>query len=175
MKRNLLASFFSLVFMILVLDSGYCQQTVIPKLEEIAGNMPDWVKDSPPEDILWGIGIGGLSTTNASCEQAKFKAQAAIGSQVAMYVRGVGQVKNSRDVYQNEVYSLLCVEASNQAAFELSEFIRIDRRTKTADGRIWYRVYVKKTDAQKLETILLQYEQEYVNSYIERLEDNLPQ
>jgi hypothetical protein len=151
--------------MIVVLDNGYCQQNVIPKLEEIVGNVPDWLGDYPPEDVLWGIGVGGLSTTNASCEQAKFNAQSDICRQLSMYLM---HVENSHDdpsfghtiaklnLYQNEFYTLLSIEASNQTTFELSEFIKIDKRTKTADGSIWYRVYLTKYDAEKFGTMLSQ-------------------
>jgi calcineurin-like phosphoesterase family protein len=177
MKKIQALSFFSIILTLLVFDS--CQQNKLPKLEEITGNMPSWIDTPPPEDTLWGIGVGDLSTMSASCEQAKFNAQLNICEQLSVHTRFV---ENSPDnfseidiitrlnLYQNEFYSLLSTGASQQASFELSEFIKVDRRTKTADGKIWYLVSFPRKEAENIIDIISQYQENYFDSYIEMLE-----
>jgi hypothetical protein len=59
--------------------------------------------------------------------------------------------------------------ASEQVAFELSEFIKIERRAKTKDGTIWYLVSIQKVIANNIKIKINDYEKSYVESYRERL------
>ena len=170
MKNNKVAVSMITVIMFLILVG--CEQNKMPKIEEISGNIPDWVSDTLPEDILYGIGVGDLSTINASCEQAKFNAQADICRQVSMYIMFAEETFDSlKTLYQNEFYNLLSINASDQVSFELSEFIKIDKRTRDVDGKIWYRVSLLKKDAKIITNIISQYQKSYFESYIKGVEE----
>ena len=175
MKKALLS--FVLVFtavFVLLLNGCMDQQ---PKLEEIDSNRPDWLKDVrvQSEDVLWGIGVGDLSTVKASCELAKFSAQVDIIYQISYLDesrRFEFQSTNEPlkydlidqlNVYQERFYMFLELIAAGQVSFELSEFIKIERRTKTADGNIWYLLSLRKDDAKNIGAQI----DEYVKSYFE--------
>jgi hypothetical protein len=52
-----------------------------------------------------------------------------------------------------------------EAAFELSEFIKVEQRAKTEDGTIWYLVSIQKDIADNITTKIRDYEQYYIDSY----------
>jgi hypothetical protein len=156
-----------------------CRQNNLPRLEEISENTPEWINDPRPQDTLWGTGVGDLSALNASCEQAKFNAQLDICRQLSV----VGKmVENTADnlseltiitrlnLYQNEFYNLLSLAASQQASFALSELIKVDRRTRTADGKIWYRVSFPIKEVENIQDSISQYQGQYFNAYLETVE-----
>jgi len=167
---------------ILLLNSCINQQS---KLEEINSNTPDWINDVPPEDMLWGIGIGNLSTVKASCELAKFNAQTSISRQISYYVKDVSnsidqplQVEifdliDQLNVYQNEFYMSLMANASEQVSFELSELVNIERRVKTADGNVWYLLSIRKKDAENIFVIIDDYIKKYFESYTAEIEKEI--
>jgi hypothetical protein len=145
----------------------------LPKIEEINSNTPSWLGDVAPEDMIWGIGEGYLSTLNASCEQAKFNAQVDICRRLATIIRVIEhtstdpsnkQIIDRLNLYENEFYVLLSILASEQLSFELSEFIIIERRTKTADGHIWYLLSLRKNDAERI-TNIVEFGEFYENYY----------
>jgi hypothetical protein len=180
MKKPQAAVFLITVIMFFILIG--CEQNKIPKIEEISNNIPDWIEDNPPEDILWGVGEGNLSTVNASCEQAKFNAQADICRQISSIVRHVEtsyddpSMKNiyeKSDFYENELYMFLFFYCSDQVLFELSEFIKIERRTRTSDGKIWYLVSLRKNDAKNIQPQISQYNETLFNDHIENIEGTL--
>jgi hypothetical protein len=167
---------------ILLLNSCINKQS---KLEEINSNTPDWLNNIPPEDVLWGIGIGNLSTVKASCELAKFNAQTDISRQISSYIKDVSnsidqslQVEiydliDQLNVYQNEFYMSLMANASEQVSFELSELVKIERKTKTSDGNVWYLLSIRKKDAENIFVIIDDYIKKYFESYTAEVEKEI--
>jgi hypothetical protein len=172
--------------LVIILITGFsveAQQNQLPNIEITTDNAPHWLNDLPPADKIWGIGVGKLSTENASCELAKFHAQADICRSISQTIK---QVKNELDnpsaseqrlleklnLYQNEFYMLLVWMASEEVAFELGEFIKVERRTKTKDGHIWYLASIQKNVANNFEKLILNYVDASVESYLEPLKDD---
>jgi len=158
--KYLKSSIFSLLA-ILLLNCCTAQQQ---KLEETKGDMPVWLNDIPPEDEIWGIGIGDLSTIKASCELAKFNAQVSISRQISHSVishltdqSSQNDLINKINIYQNEYYLSLMDIFSEQVSFELSELVKIERRAKTANGYIWYLLSIKKEDAKNIRETINEY------------------
>ena len=151
-------------FAVLALCSliGYtagAQQNKLPPIEETGGNpVHEWVlMVSEDAGVLMGMGRGKLSTLNASCELAKFEAQQDLFVQIVS-TTWPGMEFNLLDIYGDD---LLAESLTNRAelalstfiyqgAFELSEFMTIEKRARTPDGHIWYMVTLKKTDAHTL-------------------------
>jgi hypothetical protein len=169
MKRILVIALTSLTL------AAYGQ--ALPNIEIIDGDIPEWYNNSPPENMLWGIGTGKLSSDNASCELAKFNAQGELCRQISFYVVSSWQLPSPSDqklgeelnLCQQEFSNLVSLMASEQVSFELSEFIKIERRTKTKDGTIWYLASIQRTIANNIKTKIGDYEESYVKSYMERL------
>jgi hypothetical protein len=157
---------------ILLLNSCVNQQS---KLEEITNNIPDWINDVPPEDVLWGIGIGNLSTVKASCELAKFNAQTDISRQISSYISDVSHSieQEQPNDYKKEFYMFLLINASEQVSFELSELVKIERKTKTADGNVWYLLSIRKKDAENIFVIIDDYVKKYFKSYTAEVEKEI--
>jgi hypothetical protein len=177
------------VFVILVITgfSAGAQQAQLPVIEITADSRPGWLHDLSShysEDKLLGIGVGELSTENASCEQAKFMAQAEICGQISHYIREVRTelsnpssseqgLVDKLNLYQNECYKLLSSMALDQVAFELSEFITVEQRTKTKDGNIWYLVSIQKDTADNFVKKIVDYQIRFVESYAKDLDNYL--
>jgi len=164
-------------FLAFFLLNGYCMSQQ-PKLEEIDSNTPDWVNDLPPEGVFWGIGTGKLSTVEASCELAKFNAQAAMIRSISYRAIDVlhstdqplqYDLVDQLNVYKNEFYYYLMLTASEQVSFELSEFTKIERRARTADGTVWYLISLEIDDLKKIGAID-NYIDEYFESHIAEIE-----
>jgi hypothetical protein len=169
-----------LVTMLIIGFSVEAQQNRLPNIEVIDGNIPEWLNDSPPENMLWGIGTGKLSNDNASCELAKFNAQANLCQQISgFWETSYTELDNPSlseknlldelNLYKSEFYNLLCSKASEEASFELSELIKVERRTKTKDGIIWYLVSIQKNITNNVAAKIEDYEKNYINSYTENL------
>jgi hypothetical protein len=177
MKRIQTLFSFSLIFTFFTF--ACCRQNNLPRLEEISENTPEWINDPPLQDAVWGIGVGDLSALNASCEQAKFNAQLDICRRLSEVVKIVENTADNLSEltiitrlnrYQNEFYNLLSLAASQQASFALSELIKVDRRTRTADGKIWYRVSFSIKEARNITDSISQYQEQYFNAYLETVE-----
>jgi hypothetical protein len=157
------------------------QYDQLPNIEIIAGNIPEWHNNLPPENMIWGIGVGNLSSDNASCELAKFNAQVNLCQQISFYIVSTYKLPSSSEqnlvdelnFYQQEFYNLVCIMALEQVAFELSEFIKIERRAKAKNGTIWYLVSIQKIIANNIITKIGNYEKNYVESYVKDRKDSL--
>jgi hypothetical protein len=62
------------------------------------------------------------------------------------------------------------IQSSERVSFELSEFITIEKRLKTVDGRIWYILSLKKDDVKKVEPAIQKYVEDYFRLYVEKME-----
>jgi hypothetical protein len=161
------------------------QQYQWPSIETSADRIPDWLNDMPENDEIWGIGAGKLSSEKASCELAKFNAQASICRSLSYSFRyaetkldnpspSEQDLTEKLNWYQNEFYTLRSLMASEQAAFELSEFIKVERLTKTADGTIWCLASIQNDIASKfnLEKAIRDYTNDFIESYPEISNDD---
>jgi hypothetical protein len=82
MKKNITLIMFLVIFVLPV----FSQQNSLPRIETIKENIQNWlneVSSLASDDVLIGIGVGDLNTTEASMEQAKFNANAAICRQLS--------------------------------------------------------------------------------------------
>ncbi|MDR1058450.1 MAG: LPP20 family lipoprotein [Treponema sp.] len=112
-------------------------------------NMPSWLNDFPPEDVIWGIGTAKASTDSLSMQAAENRGRVAIANQIqsnvaAMftdYEREAGGAENPAYIGLKESVS------RNVTSIQLSG-ARPVKREKTPDGTWWYLVEYKKADAQ---------------------------
>jgi hypothetical protein len=162
--------------MLIIGFSVEAQQNQLPNIEIIAGNRPEWVEFIPQsENMLWGIGAGKLSSDNASCELAKFDAQTDLCRKISFYAiasytewgnpsPAEQSLLDELNLYRDEFNILLCLMASAEVSFELSEFIKVEQRAKTEDGTIWYLVSIQKDIADNIATKISDYEHDYIDS-----------
>jgi hypothetical protein len=177
MKKNITL----IVFLVILVLPVFSQQNSLPRIETIRENIQNWLDEVSnslaSDDILFGIGVGNLSTAEASIEQAKFNANADICRQLSTYVMyqlisfddAPKDIVDRLEFYQNKYYEMVSLEANNQACFALYGLTTVERRARTADGNIWYVVSLDRNKAKEI-TGLGEYVRDYFNSVVEDFE-----
>jgi len=112
-------------------------------------NMPDWINDIAPSDVIWGIGTAKQSSPQMSMETAENNARVSIARQLDAQVRSM---------FTN--YNLDAGPAGNQVSTSLQESVSRtvtnmnvsgatpDKRWTAPDGTFWVRVAYRKADAK---------------------------
>ena len=73
----------SLVLMVAACGSSPAQSAAGP------ANMPEWINDFPPEDVIWGIGVAKQSSLSMSMQTAEERARVAIARQLSSKVQAM--------------------------------------------------------------------------------------
>jgi hypothetical protein len=127
-------------------SSGGASQPPAPQRDP---NIPEWLDEIAPEDVLWGVGIAKQSSENFSRTTAENRARVAIARELDFSVKAMFTDYN-RDAGT----------ANNQANLSLQEDVSrsitnarlngttVNRQWKAPDGTWWYRVEYKKADAK---------------------------
>jgi hypothetical protein len=172
MKENIALIMLGVIFVLPV----FSQQHSLPPIETVSENIQDRLdrilEESSP-DVIIGIGIGGMNTDEASMEQAKFNAHAAICGEVFTYLQFVSDsfddvpkdVLDRLNFYQNKYYQMVSEEASGQACFMLYGLTTVEWRAKTGDGKIYYVVSLNKNE--EIFDPIVEYTTNYFNSVVE--------
>ena len=115
-------------------------------------NMPPWINDMPPEDMLWGIGVSDNAQMNMRMTMADSRARQDIVRQlqtlaqgmVTDYAREAGGINNAAVVQLQESITRQVAQANLQGAVR-------DVTWTTPDGRtLWTRVRMAKADAARV-------------------------
>jgi hypothetical protein len=169
-----------------------------PKIEEIGNNVPDWVYDIQrktnfqyqTDGMIWVIGTGNSrSSVKASCELAKFNALADlyillsnIFEPVDAYIETISrssddpsqkELVDTLNLYQTEFYRLLANYISQQAAFALSEFAKVEKRAIDSNGTVWCLLSFKKGDVQKIPPEIFEYAKKHYQDWVTRIDNAL--
>jgi hypothetical protein len=111
--------------------------------------MPPWINEQPPEDILWGIGVGSEAQMQMRMIMADTRARADIARQlntmvqnmVVDYAREAGGIDNTAALQFAETITRNVSEASLTGAVR-------DVMWDTPDNKnLWVRVKMSKADA----------------------------
>jgi len=112
-------------------------------------NMPPWLNDIAPSDVIWGVGAAKQSSLQMSMETAENNARVSIARQLDAQVKSM---------FTN--YNLDAGPAGNQASTSLQESVSRtltnaklsgatpNQRWTAPDGTFWVRVEFKKADAK---------------------------
>jgi hypothetical protein len=111
-------------------------------------NVPEWLNDFPPEDVLWGIGTAKQSTDNMSMTMAEARARQNIANQLSVevqgmitdYARDAGTINNQTSLALAETVGRQITEAKLTGVTPIT-------RWRSPNGAWWYRVQLKKADA----------------------------
>jgi PBP1b-binding outer membrane lipoprotein LpoB len=116
-----------------------------------AVNLPPWINESAPEDVIWGIGTAKQSTVQLGMTIAETRARQDVSRQLLTITQGM-ITDYSRDAN---------VGTANQASIGLQESVtrqlseaqlvgaRRDQLWTAPDGTFWARVVYSKADAAK--------------------------
>ncbi|MDR3167158.1 MAG: LPP20 family lipoprotein [Treponema sp.] len=111
-------------------------------------NVPEWLNDFPPEDVLWGIGSARQSTDNMSMTMAEARARQNIANQLNVevqgmitdYARDAGSINNQASLALAETVGRQITQATLSGVTPL-------KRWKSPNGTWWYQLQLKKSDA----------------------------
>jgi hypothetical protein len=112
-------------------------------------NIPEWLNDFPPEDVLWGIGSAKQSSEQMSMTTAEARARTSLARQLnakvdAMftdYMRDAGTVGSQTALSLQE-------DVSRQVTSMQLNGARPIKRWKAQDGTWWFLVEYKVSDAR---------------------------
>jgi glucan-binding YG repeat protein len=111
-------------------------------------NVPEWLNDFPPEDVLWGIGSARQSSDSMSMTMAEARARQNIANQLNVevqgmitdYARDAGSINNQASLALAETVGRQITQATLSGVTPL-------KRWKSPNGTWWYQLQLKKSDA----------------------------
>jgi hypothetical protein len=114
------------------------------------GELPPWINELPPEDVLWGIGAAKQSTENFSMDLAEARGRQSIARQLDTLARGMitdfardaGSGASQSSVQLAEAVTRQLTEARLVGASPI-------KRWKGPDGTWWFLVQYSKSEAAK--------------------------
>ena len=146
---------FSLILLVLVIGFALAGCASKPSVGS-ASDVPPWLNDLPPDDVIWGIGQAKQSSVSMSMTIAESRARAAIARELQTKVQQMiedynmdaGNVKNQANasMQQNIMRQVINIDVSGA---------RIIQRWQGKDGMWWFLAEMKRADAKKqMESIL---------------------
>jgi hypothetical protein len=113
-------------------------------------NVPEWLNEFPPEDVLWGIGSAKQSTENMSMTMAEARARQNLANQLSVevqgmitdYARDAGTINDQTSLALSEAVARQVTQATLTGATPIT-------RWRSPGGTWWFRVQLKKADAAK--------------------------
>jgi hypothetical protein len=146
MKKALVTSF----VLILALLAAGCGSAPAPQAVSDA-NMPPWINEQAPEDLLWGIGVASNASQSLRMTMADADARADIARQlqtraqgmVTNYQREAGGIDNTAAMVFQESVTRQLAQANLQGAVRDLSWTTPDNKT------LWVRLKMSKADAAK--------------------------
>jgi hypothetical protein len=144
MKKKNCVCFVAIAFVVLMAGcSGSPPQTINDP------NVPEWLNDFAPEDVLWGIGSAKQSSEQMSMTTAEVRARTSIARQLNVkvdtmftdYMRDAGTVGSQAALSLQE-------DVSRQNTTMQLNGARPIKRWKAPDGTWWFLVEYKVSDAK---------------------------
>ena len=139
----------SLLILAMVLLTFGCGSAPPPKVSD--PNMPPWVNEQPPEDMLWGIGVAENAQQQMRLTMADSRARQDISRQlqtltqgmVVDYAREAGGINNTAVIQFQESVSRQISQANLQGCVR-------ELMWTAPDGKsLWMRLKMSKADAAK--------------------------
>jgi predicted small secreted protein len=125
-----------------------------------ASDVPPWLNDVPPADVIWGIGSAKQSSTQASMNTAEARARVAVARQLQTRVQAMFTDYNlDAGNVRNQANSSLQEDVSRQITNMDVSGARPIQRWKGKDGSWWFLVEVKKSDIKPQVTSILKNEE----------------
>ena len=147
MKKGLVVCF----VLVLALLAAGCGST--PASPQAVGdpNMPPWINEQAPEDVLWGIGVSSNASMSLRLTMADADARADIARQlqtlaqgmVTNYQREAGGIDNTAALGFQESITRQLAQATLTGATKDVSWTTPDNKT------LWVRVKMSKADAAK--------------------------
>jgi hypothetical protein len=140
----------SLALFLVLLVVG-CSSTPTAPQQVSDPNMPPWINEQAPEDILWGIGVSSNASQSLRLTMADADARADIARQlqtsvqgmVTNYQREAGGINNTAALGFQESISRQLAQATLQGAVRDVNWTTSDNKT------LWVRVKMSKADAAR--------------------------
>ncbi|MDR2258136.1 MAG: LPP20 family lipoprotein [Treponema sp.] len=113
-------------------------------------NVPEWLNDFPPEDVLWGIGSAKQSTDNMSMTMAEARARQNIANQLNVEAQGmITDYARDAGTINDQTSLALAESVSRQVTNATLTGVTPITRWRAPNGAWWFRVQLKKSDAAK--------------------------
>jgi len=140
----------SLILLVLVI--GFALAGCASKQPTVgsASDVPPWLNDIAPDDVIWGIGQAKQSSVSMSMTIAESRARAGIARELQTKVQQMiedynmdaGNAKNQANasMQQNIMRQVVNIDVSGA---------RIVQRWQGRDGTWWFKAEMKKADARK--------------------------
>jgi hypothetical protein len=137
-------------FVTLVLIFGFVLAGCTTSSVAVASSdMPPWLNDFPPEDVIWGIGIAKQSSAQMSMTTAEARARVSIARQLNTKVQAMFTDYNlDAGNVRNQANSSLQEDVSRQITNMDVSGARPIQRWQAKDGTWWFLVEMKKSDAK---------------------------
>jgi hypothetical protein len=147
MKKALVAG----LVLVLALFAAGCGSAPASSQAVSDPNMPPWINEQVPEDMLWGIGVSSNTSISLRRTMADADARADIARQlqtmaqgmVTNYQREAGGVDNTAALGFQESITRQLAQATLTGAVKDQEWNAPDNKT------LWMRVKMSKADAAK--------------------------
>jgi len=142
MKKSVFVCFLAVFFLISCTGNPAAKQDP---------NLPPWIHEIAPDEVIWGIGSAKLARDNDSMNEAEQRAQLSIGNQLNVHVRGMFTDYNRAVGMSGNQDTASLQETVSRSVSEtrLSEST-VNRRWKAPDGTWWIRVEYKKSEAREM-------------------------
>ena len=142
--------FAAIIGMSLVMLMGCFTTEVASSTSSANANMPGWINDLPPNDEFWGIGLAKLQNESLARTTATSRARSDVAAQLSTlvqsmltdYAREAGTLQNTTSIQFIESVTRNVVNMEVNGASP-------NKQEKMPDGTWWVRVVMKKADAQK--------------------------
>jgi leucyl aminopeptidase (aminopeptidase T) len=146
MKKGLVVCF---VLVFALLAAGCGSTPAAPMVGD--PNMPPWINEQAPEDVLWGVGVSSNTAMSLRLTMADADARADIARQlqtlaqgmVTNYQREAGGINNTAALGFQESITRQLAQATLTGAVREQSWTTPDNKT------LWVRVKMAKADAAK--------------------------
>ena len=115
-----------------------------------ASTVPDWMEETAPQDVFWGVGFSKLQNESLAMETATTNAQRDVARQISASVQALLTNYANESGLQGNSRSIQAIEniSKNLVNMNLSG-ATVDKRKRMPDGTWYVRVSVMKGDAQR--------------------------
>ncbi|MDR0718939.1 MAG: LPP20 family lipoprotein, partial [Treponema sp.] len=112
-------------------------------------NIPEWINDLPPEDVLWGIGSAKQSSDQMAMTIAEARARTSLARILNVKVEAmlIDYMRDAGTVGSQTALALQQDVSDQVTSLELNG-ARPIKRWKAPDGTWWYLVEYKGSDAK---------------------------
>jgi hypothetical protein len=129
---------------------GACKSSQPPVQSQPADpNIPEWLNEIAPEDVIWGIGSAKQSSESFSMTSAENRARVAIARQIDSKVQAMFTDYN-RDAGTTGAQANLSLQEDVSRTLTQADLrgTTVNKKWRAENGTWWFRVEYKKSDAK---------------------------